>query len=49
MRPTLSFKYELIDYDSPSIEYIEVYDNNDVLINRCTGGQSCGNFNSSIG
>eukprot|EP01084_Bolivina_argentea_P222365 376381_1 len=46
MRPTLSFRYELIDYDSTS-EYIEVYDNDDTLINRCQGGYSCGTFDSS--
>eukprot|EP01084_Bolivina_argentea_P044629 82113_1 len=46
IRPTLSFKYELIDYDSSS-EYIEVYDNDGIIINQCQNGQSCGVFDSS--
>eukprot|EP01083_Nonionella_stella_P287868 979973_1 len=45
MRPSLSLKYELIDYDSPS-EYFEVFDNDNTLINRCQGGQWCGAFDS---
>eukprot|EP01084_Bolivina_argentea_P288064 494371_1 len=50
LSPSITLIYELIDYDGSS-EYIDVYDNNNVLIQRC-GGEGienmCGVFGDCI-